>query len=83
MEKKLKINATMNVEVFVDPVDVIKRIQLIGDDWIVEENGKYIRYTEESAGTHSFDLRVGEVDKEIYDAVNAQKILIDYLSKYL
>lgn len=73
----------MNVEVFVDPVDVIKRIQLIGDDWIVEENGKYIRYTEESAGTHSFDLRVGEVDKEIYDAVNAQKILIDYLSKYL
>lgn len=83
MGKKLKINATMDVEVFVNPIDVIKRIQLIGDDWIVEENGKYIRYTEESAGTHSFDLRVGEVDKEMYDAVNAQKILIDYLSKYL
>lgn len=81
MREKLKVNATINTEVLVDPIEIIKKIPIIGDDWVVEEDGKYIRYTEQSAGTHSFDLKVGEVDKEIYDVINAQKILINYLNK--
>jgi hypothetical protein len=80
MRDKLKVNATINTEIFVDPIEVIKKISIIGNDWIVEENGKYIRYTEQSAGTHSFDLKVGEVDKETYDAYKAKEILITYLN---
>jgi hypothetical protein len=82
MRDKLKVNATINTEVLIDPIEVIKKISVIGDDWIVEEDGKYVRYTEQSAGTHSLNLRIGEVDKEIYDVYKAKEILITYLNNY-
>lgn len=79
---KLVVYGNISQKVEVDPIDVLKSINVISPySWIIEKDGKYIQMTEESAGQHSFEMEVGEVTKEIFDAFKAKQVLIDYLKK--
>lgn len=83
----MKVYATIHQQVEVDPIDVIKEINIIPKgDWIVVKKSLkgekiYVQMTEESAGSHSFDREVGEVSKKVYDLYMAPKLLINYLEE--
>lgn len=75
----MKIHATTNQIVEIDPLDVLKNINIIhAGDWIVERGEKLIQMTKESAGQHSYDREVGEVSEETYELYKAQKLLLEY-----
>src|SRR5690242_11915804 len=78
---KMKVYATLHQEVSINVLSVLNDIHIIPQkDWIKEENGKLIQYTD--SGYHgSWDEKVGEVSKEVYDAYVAKQTLIKFLEK--
>ena len=74
----MKIRATFNEEVTIDPIDIIQElideVQHGWRSWIFEENGKYYRGWERSAGSHSFDEQE-EISKEDYEYYQALKLI--------
>ena len=78
----MQIYATFSQKVEIDPISVVEQLHFIPKgNWIREENGKYIEYEEVSAGTHSFEHKVGEVPKETYDLYMAQIMILNKLKK--
>jgi len=83
---KLQVYGTIQEKVEINPVDVLKQIHIIdSDNWIHEENTvdgiKYIEYREIYGGHRSFETKVREVSKEVYDLYMAKIMLINYLEK--
>jgi hypothetical protein len=85
MRKTMEVWGTQSIKIHVDPCDVVKNINVLpnGAEWIKveEKDGKkvYSLYEEVSAGTHSFDSKIGETTKEIYDLWKAQRLLLSHL----
>lgn len=82
MAKTISVHGQVTMKLMVDPIEVIKQINIIPEgDWIVVSKHKYIHMTEVSAGSHSHDKEVGEVSEEIFDAYMAKETLIKFLTK--
>jgi len=82
----MRVYAKFSQEVEVDPIDVLKKINIIPEgDWIRPEETKnglvYSHYEEVGAGSHSFERKVGEITKEKYDLYMAKIMLINHLEK--
>lgn len=76
----MKVWGTLRHEVEVNPLHVLEEINIINrGDWIIEKGGRYIQMTEVSAGQHSFDHKVGEVSKEVWELYKARELLINHL----
>lgn len=78
----MKVYADFRKEVSIDPLDVLKNLldEVRGhyQNWIFEEDGKYYRGYEQSAGCHSIDMK-DEITKEQYDFFQNVKSVIKYL----
>ena len=71
-------------KVNVNPKSVIKQLidnQIGRNGWIFEEDSKYYKGSEFSAGPHSIDEKE-EIEKEKYDYIIALQMILKKLEKY-
>jgi hypothetical protein len=79
----MEIFATLTQKVTIDPLEVIKQINVIPDgDFVkVDETGEPWIMEEVSAGQHSFDRKVRTMTKDEFEAYKAKETLIKFLSR--
>lgn len=73
----MRVSASFRQEVTIDPLDVIEKLikEVAGyRGWITEEDGKYYRWWEMSAGPHSIDEKE-EITKGEYEYYCALKLI--------
>lgn len=84
---RMKVWGTASLEVYVDPISIIEEINVLpnGAEWIKveEKDGKtvYSLYEEAGAGSHSFDHKIGETTKEVYDLYMAKELFLKHLTE--
>lgn len=78
----MKIYADIRQEVYIEPIEVIEGLmeKVSGCDggWIFEEDGKYYRGWERSAGVHSVDMK-DEIPKKVYDYYQSLELVRSYI----
>lgn len=78
----MEIFATITQKVIVDPLEVIKKLNVLpdGGEWVKIQDGKPVIYEEVSAGQHSIDNAIRVLTKEEYEVYLAKETLIKFLT---
>lgn len=74
----MEVYGNIRTKVEINPLEVLEKLYNDYCYWYTEENGKYYRNWEISAGTHSMDEKE-VINKETYDYYTALKKVIDYV----
>jgi len=79
----MEVYTSFRLKADVNPIDVIDKLlekEIGWKGWIFEENGKFYKGWEQSAGNHSFDEKE-EISKEEYDYIAALRLIKNKLKK--
>lgn len=79
----MEVFATITQKVNIDPLDVIKKLNVLpdGGEFVKIENGQPVLYEEVSAGQHSIDNPIRVLTPAEYEVYQAKEVLIMYLTQ--
>jgi hypothetical protein len=77
----MQVYGNFSQKVQIEPKDVIKKLiekEIGWKNWVFEEDGKFYRGFEESAGCHSYD-RKEEITQDKFEYVEALELILKRL----
>lgn len=77
----MKIESKINIDIDVNPIDIINNLLEMKGNKIIKEGNKYYREYETYGGSHSW-FEKEEVSEEEVEYINALKVVKKYIKKY-